>query len=99
MQAIGRLRKLGRNQKLFIILTEEVKRKIKEMYDFNETWPSYEKTKAVLNWCCLNSIKENKKLMSNNIRLAAIHLQSKPSNIPYIQEANTSLKFLYAKGK
>ena len=57
MQAIGRLRKLGRNQKLFIILTEEVKRKIKEMYDFDQTWPSQKKAKAVLNWCCMNSIK------------------------------------------
>jgi hypothetical protein len=76
MQAIGRLRKLGRDQKLFIVLNEEVKRKIQNMYGFKDNWSIKEKTKAVANWCCMNSIKENKKFMSHNIRLATLHFEN-----------------------
>ena len=62
MQAVGRMRKLGRNQKLVIILTEEVKMKIREMYRFEEKWSCEEKVKAILNWACLNSLKETRSI-------------------------------------
>ena len=35
MQAVGRLRKLGRNQKIVVILTEEVKMKISKEVCFD----------------------------------------------------------------
>ena len=36
MQAVGRLRKLGRNQKIVVILTEEVKMKISREVSFDD---------------------------------------------------------------
>ena len=37
MQAVGRLRKIGRNQKIIILLTKEIKTKIEEV-GFNVEW-------------------------------------------------------------
>ena len=36
MQAAGRLRKIGRNQKIVIMLTEEIEKKISSIYSYSE---------------------------------------------------------------
>ena len=97
MQAVGRLRKLGRNQKLLIVLTKEVKLKIEQMYGFEENWPSKEKVKAILNWACLNSLKENERYFLENAKLAADHLHQLESLVcPYTNKTDFSLTSLYS---
>lgn len=36
MQAVGRLRKIGRNQKVIIVMTDEVKMRIKKEQNYND---------------------------------------------------------------
>lgn len=37
MQAIGRLRKIGRNQKVVIVMTEEVSKIVQKNYGYSDT--------------------------------------------------------------
>lgn len=43
MQAVGRLRKIGRNQKVIILITDEVKAKIRKEYKFKNSMDTREK--------------------------------------------------------
>lgn len=59
MQAVGRLRKIGRNQKVIIALTGEVKEKIKAECGYQEEMTTLEKVKTILSWTCANSVRDN----------------------------------------
>lgn len=73
MQAAGRLRKLGRNQKIVILLSEEVSSKIAKQSKFNKDMPCLDKVKTILSWSCTNSVEENYKNFVTNAKLAKIH--------------------------
>ena len=98
MQAVGRLRKIGRDQKVVILLTGEVKAKIKEMYGFKEKWATRDKVIAILNWSCMNSVKENHNYFLHNAKLAAIHLDNiKNTKKAHADTADTTLKGMYSQ--
>ena len=97
MQAVGRLRKIGRNQKVIIAITKEIERKLQN-FGFKETLNVHEKVKIILNWTCFNSVKENQKFFIHNSNLAAIHLTNlKDKNRPSMNKIDTSLKKMYEK--
>ena len=98
MQAVGRLRKIGRDQKVVILLTSEVKAKIKEMFGFGDKWETVDKVKAILNWSCMNSVKENQKYFLHNAKLATIHLDNiKNTKKAHANTADTTLKGMYSR--
>ena len=98
MQAVGRLRKLGRNQKVVILMNNEIKTKIRETYGFEEEWSVYKKVKAIINWSCINSINETMKYMLHNSKLANIHLENMHSKKgAFISVADTSLNGMYSR--
>lgn len=57
MQAVGRLRKIGRKQKVIIIITSEIMKQIEKDQPFNEKMSCTEKVKSILSWSCINSVK------------------------------------------
>ena len=98
MQAVGRLRKIGRDQKVVILLTNEVKVKIKEKFGFEDSWETVEKVRAILNWSCLNSVKENQKYFLHNAKLAAIHLENiRETKKAQVNTADTTLRGMYSR--
>jgi hypothetical protein len=56
MQAIGRLRKLGRNQKVVIMMTDEITTIIKKSHLYHDKLSTKEKVKLILCWSCQNSV-------------------------------------------
>ena len=56
MQAIGRLRKLGRNQKVVIMMTDEISTIIKKSHPYHDKLSTKEKVKLILCWSCQNSV-------------------------------------------
>ena len=98
MQAVGRLRKIGRNQKVLILLTEEIKKKLNSAFEFEEGQKLPEKIKKILNWTCLNSVKENQKFFLLNAKLATIHLSNTQNPLkPRTNFSDTTLKSMYSK--
>ena len=74
MQAVGRLRKFGRNQKIMILSTEYSFNKINEI----SSSPGEEITaQKIIEWTCANAINENKKWLYPNSKLAWIHFGSR----------------------
>jgi hypothetical protein len=71
MQAVGRLRKFGRNQKIQIIGTDEIFSSIIGLNLVEQT--PKQKTIKILEWVCSNSISDNKKMLYPNAKLAWIH--------------------------
>ena len=57
MQAAGRLRKIGRNQKIVFIITSEVKNNLVKSFGYHKKLSIKEKVKVILNWVCINSMK------------------------------------------
>lgn len=57
MQAVGRLRKIGRNQRVVILMTEEVKLRIRRTVQYKDSMSTTEKVKAILSWSCINSVR------------------------------------------
>ena len=97
MQAVGRLRKIGRNQKVLILVTEEVKKKLSSSFGFREEMKLGEKVKVILNWTCMNSVKENQKFFLHNAKLATIHLSNiEDKKKPVPNRADTSLGRMYS---
>lgn len=74
MQAVGRLRKFGRNQSICILSTEENFNKI-DNFDLKKS-SVRNKTSAIIAWTCMNSINDNKKMMYPNCKLAWIHFKN-----------------------
>lgn len=77
MQAVGRLRKLGRNQKVIIFITDEAKLKLRNACKYESNMKTEEKVKTILQWTCLNSVSENEKYFLPNAKLAKIHFFNK----------------------
>jgi uncharacterized protein YgbK (DUF1537 family) len=74
MQAVGRLRKFGRKQKIHILGTKENFNTI-EKFDI-EKMTTEEKIDAIIQWVCDNSVKDNKKMLYPNMKLAWIHFEN-----------------------
>jgi len=68
MQAVGRLRKFGRNQKIIIFGTSDNLIKIEDLNINNQTTET--QIIKVLKWVCSNTVDDNKKLLYPNSKLA-----------------------------
>ena len=68
------------------------------MYGFKDKWAIRDKIKAILNWSCMNSVKENQKYFLHNAKLAAIHLDNIKNTKKAQQNfADTTLKGMYSR--
>jgi hypothetical protein len=76
MQAIGRLRKFGRNQQLVMIMTSEVKLTIEKVNTNYNKLTDKEKLEVIINWTLLNSTKNIEEYIYCHSKNARIHLQN-----------------------
>ena len=96
MQAVGRLRKIGRNQKVIILLTAEIKEKIKADSQYKDSLSTRDKVREILYWACVNSVKDNEKFMLPNVKLAKKHLLNiEDPTTPHIEVSSTNLRTMY----
>ena len=76
MQAVGRLRKIGRDQKIYIFLPTEVEKLLEEGYGYKKSLELDKKIKIILKWLLKNTFKELQNLVSYDCNHAVSHLKS-----------------------
>jgi hypothetical protein len=91
MQAGGRLRKFGRNQKIYILGTPEILNNIKQI----KGKKGKEKISGLIEWSCENSIDRNYTLMLPNSKLALTHYNTITKGKPQVQTFGTALIDMY----
>ena len=75
-----------------------MKAKIKEINGFEDDWETAEKVKTILNWSCMNSIKENRNYFLQNTKLATIHLENtKDTKRVPTNKNDSTLKEMYSR--
>lgn len=107
MQAAGRLRKLGRNQSLILMATQEVFSHLAEMpkepKHFKEHIEELNRKdkeklpKSIIAWCCENSVRDNHDLMMQFAELGWKYIHSKVKKSAFEQELTTDLEVMYSK--
>ena len=93
MQAAGRLRQFGRDQRIVICSTEEI---ISSIRNYKQNMNVEEKAETIIDWTCTNSINDNLKMLDPNSKLAWIHLSNKYSQQKvFVQDADLELRHMY----